>query len=252
MNKIKSDAALEKMLASITKYADKRDDYDENSGIKIAKKVKFAMQGAKTLNLDSELIAEIIIGEGLSHLAYGPLGEEYLKRIDSKFTMEKYTERIIGGILYGEDKILTDEIISGANRYKKRDHRAASEQFAYMMLDGFSYADALRQKDYRDVCFINYKNKILKMSMESKTLTGPEIPEIKTPRPKNRAVNKRRALARINTAQAYYKDNINLIPIEIRRAFGDLGEDKLSAYYAVSLPERVLEKLYKEQEKERE
>ena len=88
--------------------------------------------------------------------------------------------------------------------------------------------------------------------MDAKMLAGPTIPEIKQPRPKNRQVNRRKALMRINTAQRFYKEHIGAIPIEIRRAFGDLGEDKLSAYYAVTLPERELEKLYKDQEKERE
>ena len=252
MEKFDSKSTLDKMIKSINKYADKRDDYDENSGLKIAKKVKFAMQGAETLNLDPNMAAQFIIGEGLSHLAYGKLGEEYLKRIDPKFSIEDYTSRLINGILHGESKVVIDEIVSGVNRYRKGEHREATEQFAYMMLDGFDYADAIKQKDYRDVCYINYKNKILRMSMDAKMLTGPTIPEIKQPRPKNRQVNRRKALMRINTAQRFYKEHIGAIPIEIRRAFGDLGEDKLSAYYAVTLPERELEKLYKDQDKERE
>ena len=241
MEKFDSKSTLDKMIKSINKYADKRDDYDENSGLKIAKKVKFAMQGAETLNLDPNMAAQIIIGEGLSHLAYGKLGEEYLKRIDPKFSIEDYTSRLINGILHGESKVVIDEIVTGVNRYRKGEHREATEQFAY-----------IKQKDYRDVCYINYKNKILRMSKKEKMLTGPTIPEIKQPRPKNRQVNRRKALMRINTAQRFYKEHIGAIPIEIRRAFGDLGEDKLSAYYAVTLPERELEKLYKDQDKERE
>ena len=41
MEKFDSKSTLDKMIASINKYADKRDDYDESSGLKIAKKVKY-------------------------------------------------------------------------------------------------------------------------------------------------------------------------------------------------------------------
>ena len=121
MEKFDSKSTLDKMIASINKYADKRDDYDESSGLKIAKKVKFAMQGASTLNLDPNMAAQIIIGEGLSHLAYGKLGEDYLKRIDPKFSIEDYTSRLINGILHGESKVVVDEIVSGVNRYRRRE-----------------------------------------------------------------------------------------------------------------------------------
>lgn len=245
-----TDVALDKMLKSITKYADKRDAYDEFSGLKVAKKVKFAIQGAKSLNLDANNVAQIIIGEGMSHLAYGKLGEDYLKRVDRDFSMEEYTRRLIGAILYNENKTNTEEVISAVNRYKTDDDRSASEKFAFMMMKGFDYADSIRQKDYRDICYINYKNKILKLSAEAKSLTGPIIPDNRNPRPKTMNVNRKRALMRINYAQSYFKSHISLIPEEIRRAFGDLGEDKLSAYYAVSVSERVLEKLYKQQDKD--
>ena len=43
MEKFDSKSTLDKMIKSINKYADKRDDYDENSGLKIAKKVKFVL-----------------------------------------------------------------------------------------------------------------------------------------------------------------------------------------------------------------
>ena len=171
------------LINSVEKYMNFKDEYNENRLIKVSKKLKASAELSRILGLKEEIVAGIIVGDELSKVDYDKTEEASIDKERDVCKFE-FSKTIMNKILNDADELIKKAINEGIDYLEKREDKTPEQKLAFMIIDGFEYSDALKTQQARDICFINYKNRILEYSKKAGQLAGPIIPELKNPREK--------------------------------------------------------------------
>ena len=243
MGKKEKRDLLQSLVDEIPLFMNKRDEYGEERAPKIGKKMKASMEVADLLGLDPVVTAGIVCGEELMRTAYGEVGKNYLRKINPNFSKTDFAKRIMEVITYGIESDEKKAILEGIERLEDRKDTTPEQKLAFMIIDGFDYADALPDQMSRTVCFVEYKNKIVYYSQDARKLVGPTIPPVKNPRSIRKPVNEKVALKSIKGAIAELKSDSSLAFDGIKEIKKGLDSDVGLAYYVLALSEDELEKI---------
>ncbi len=249
MKEKSSNGVYEKAVLFYGRYLGKRDQYNESRLLKTAKKLKIASNVAKALSLDEDVVLGIIVGDELSRVAYGEIGEEFIS-LKSDFNKLDYTTRMTDFVLNSLPADKKKKIREGLKHISNERDTSPEEKLANMIIDGFEYADALEKGPNRDICFINYKNRILEYSKAKKELAGPVIPTIKKPRKPKKQVDSAKAFDNLNKVKMRFEKKNNLVPNEFIREFIGFSRDSINRFYTVSLSEVEIEEIAKSIDRE--
>jgi hypothetical protein len=241
---MESKNVFQRLMNNAGEFLNKVDEYNESRLWKVSILIKYAFETAKSLGLDPAVVSGIIIGDELTRTAYLEVGERYLREKNPSFSKIDFAKRMMTGILEGTDSEKTDLILDGMERLENRNDSSPEQKLAFMLIDGHRYAEGLDTKDKRNICLINYKNRIMVYSKEKGKLTGPVVPVLENPRKAKRNIDEERVLSVLESVHQQFQNHIFVIPGNFERALEGLDKDAEIAYYMLAHPETVIEKWY--------
>lgn len=225
-------------------YLNKIDKYGENNLSKCRTKVKAGNEIAHALSLNAYIVAGIIYGEGLMRTAFGEVGENFLREKNPNFSNVDFAYRNMLGIISEmESETSGGRILEGIRNLEERKDSKPEEQLAYLIIDGFNYADSLEKKEKRNICFINYKNKVMSQSLLNGAVTGIVIPTPQDLRQKSSSIDENRAMNILNMARIVMRNNYSMVPQSFKKAYAGLDIDTQITYYVGALSESELERI---------